>query len=119
MPSFLEYIEKFGKLPEALTMSLAAYIAFYSNDIQRLDETGLVCKRPAGNEYTVSDDAWVLQFYYDHKDADAKTLVHDVLTNEKMWGQDLTQIEGLEDKVVEDLQLIREQGAEAAYASVL
>ena len=119
MPSFLEYIEKFDKLPEALTMSLAAYIAFYSNDIQRLDETGLVCKRPAGNEYTVNDDAWVLQFYYDHKDADAKTLVHDVLTNEKMWGQDLTQIEGLEDKVVEDLQLIREQGAEAAYASVL
>jgi tagaturonate reductase len=119
MPSFLEFIEKFDKLPEALTMSLAAYIAFYSNDIQRLDETGLVCKRPAGNEYTVNDDAWVLQFYYDHKDADAKTLVHDVLTNEKMWGQDLTQIEGLEDKVVEDLQLIREQGAEAAYASVL
>ena len=119
MPSFLEYIEKFGKLPQALTMSLAAYIAFYSNDIQRREDNGLVCKRPAGNEYTVMDDAWVLDFYYEHKDADIRTLVHDVLTNEKMWDQDLTQIAGLEETVVADLQLIREQGAEAAYASVL
>ena len=119
MPSFLEFIDKFNKLPAALTMSLAAYIAFYSNDIQRRDENGLVCKRPNGDEYTVMDDAWVLDFYYERKDADAETLVHDVLTNEKMWGQDLTQIEGLEDAVVADLKLIREEGAEAAYASVL
>ena len=119
MPSFLEYIEKFGKLPQALTMSLAAYIAFYSNDIQRREENGLVCKRPAGNEYTIMDDAWVLDFYYAHKDADVKTLVHDVLTNKDMWDQDLTEIAGLEETVVADLQLIREQGAEAAYASVL
>jgi tagaturonate reductase len=65
------------------------------------------------------DDAWVLDFYYERKDADVKTLVHDVLTNEKMWDQDLTRIAGLEETVVADLQLIREQGAEAAYASVL
>lgn len=30
MPSFLEYIKEQGKLPVCLTMSLAAYIAFYS-----------------------------------------------------------------------------------------
>ena len=65
MPSFLEYIKEEGRLPECLTMSLAAYIAFYSNDIQALTDAGLVCKRPAGNEYTVSDDRWVLEFYYD------------------------------------------------------
>ena len=53
MPSFPEYIKETGKLPECLTMSLAAYIAFYSNDIQALTDAGLVCKRPAGNEYTV------------------------------------------------------------------
>ena len=34
MPSFLAYIEEQKQLPKCLTMSLAAYIAFYSNDIQ-------------------------------------------------------------------------------------
>ena len=119
MPSFLGYIEKVGKLPPCLTMSLAAYIAFYSNDIQALTEAGLVCGRPKGGEYTVSDDRWVLEFYYEHRDSSPETLVHAVLANEKMWGQDLTQIAGLEPAVASGLKLIREQGAEAAYASCL
>ena len=42
-----------------------------------------------------------------------------MLSNEKMWDQDLTKIAGLEEKVAEDLALIRREGAEAAYASVL
>ena len=68
-----------GLMAVLMTMSLAAYIAFYSNDIQSLTDAGLVCKRPAGNEYTVSDDRWVLEFYNDHKDASAEELVHAVL----------------------------------------
>ncbi len=119
MPSFLEYIDEFGKLPEALTMSLAAYIAFYSSNIQRREDDAVICVRPAGDEYKVQDDAWVLDFYYDHKDADDADLVHDVLSNEKMWDQDLTKIAGLEETVLKDLTLIRTEGAEAAYKSVL
>lgn len=119
MPSFLEYIKEKKELPVCLTMSLAAYIAFYSNDIQSLTDAGLVCRRPAGNEYTVSDDRWVLEFYNDHKADTAEELVHAVLTNEKMWDQDLTQIEGLEAQVVENLKKIRTEGAKAAYASCL
>lgn len=119
MPSFLEYIKEQGKLPVCLTMSLAAYIAFYSNDIQELTDAGLICRRPAGNEYTVSDDRWVLEFYYEHRDASAAELVHEVLTNKKMWDQDLTRIEGLEKAVTEDLEKIRREGAKAAYAGCL
>ncbi len=119
MPSFLEYVKEKGELPLCLTMSLAAYIAFYSSDIQGLTDAGLVCKRPKGNEYTVSDDRWVLEFYNSHKADAPEALVKAVLTNEKMWGQDLTQIAGLEAKVVSDLKLIREKGALAAYASCL
>ena len=119
MPSFLEYIKAEGKLPACLTMSLAAYIAFYSNDIQELNEKGLVCRRPKGNEYVISDDRWALEFYYEHKNDSAEELVRAVLTNERMWDQDLTKIEGLYDAVVANLKLIRTEGAEAAYASVL
>lgn len=119
LPSLLEYNEKFGKLPEALCMGFAAYIAFYSTALQRREDDALVAKRPAGNEYRIQDDGWVLDFYWDHKDADDKTLVHDVLSNEKMWDQDLTQIAGLEDKVYNNLELIRKEGSKAAFASVL
>ena len=119
MPSFLEYIKAEGKLPACLTMSLAAYIAFYSNDIQELNDKGLVCRRPKGNEYVISDDRWALEFYYEHKNDSAEELVRAVLTNERMWDQDLTKIEGLYDAVVANLKLIRTEGAEAAYASVL
>ncbi len=119
MPSFLEYIEKNDKLPTCLTMSFAAYIAFYSNNIQELNDKGLVCKRAKGNEYTISDDRYVLEFYNAHKDDDIPTLVHAVMTNEQMWGQDLTKVAGFEEATVKNLTLIREQGAMAAYKSCL
>ena len=119
MPSFLEYIEKTGELPKCLTMSFAAYVAFYSNDIQELNDKGLVCKRAKGNEYVVSDDRWALEFYYAHKDDSAADLVHAVMTNEQMWGQDLTKIPGFEAAVVAGVEMIRTEGAKAAYASCL
>ncbi len=100
-------------------MSFAAYIAFFSNDIQSLDDKGLVCKRPKGNEYTCSDDGWALEFYYAHKDDSVEDLVHAVMQNEQMWGQDLTKIPDFEAATVKNLKLIREQGAKAAYATCL
>lgn len=119
MPSLLDYIQINGKLPACLTMSLAAYIAFYSNDIQALTDSGLVCRRAKGNEYTVSDDRWALEFYWAHKDDCVEDLVHAVLTNTDMWGQDLTAISGFETAVAQDLALIRKEGALAAYRSCL
>ena len=83
------------------------------------EDNALINRRPAGNEYAVSDDAWVLDFYYAHKDDDAATIVPAVLSNEEMWGQDLTKVEGLTEAVTADLELIRKEGALAAYKSVL
>ncbi|MEE3397113.1 MAG: hypothetical protein VZR04_07225, partial [Succiniclasticum sp.] len=74
---------------------------------------------PAGNEYKVQDDAWVLDFYFAHKDDTAAELVHAVLTNEQMWGENLAEIAELEKVVVKDLELIRKEGAEKAFASCL
>jgi len=118
-PSFAEYVEKYGKLPACLTTSFAAYIAFYSSNIQELTDAGLVCKDPNGRTYTISDDRWVLEFYNEHKDDDAAALTHAVMTNEKMWGEDLTKIEGFEAAVVADLEKIRKEGVLKAYADCL
>ena len=100
-------------------MSFAAYIAFFSSDIQALGEQGLVCRRPKGDCYTCSDDRWALEFYYAHKDDTVEALVHAVMTNQQMWGQDLTAIPGFEAATVENLKKIRTQGALAAFAACL
>ncbi|MBQ9343100.1 MAG: tagaturonate reductase [Clostridia bacterium] len=119
LPSFTEYVNLTGKLPACLAMSFAAYIAFYSNDIQALTDKGLVCRRPNGDEYTVSDDRWALEFYWAHRADKAEELVHAVMTNKDMWGEDLTQIPGFEKQTVLNLNKIRSEGALAAYQSCL
>ncbi|MBR2660163.1 MAG: tagaturonate reductase [Clostridia bacterium] len=119
MPTFLDYVKEKGELPACLTTSFAAYIAFYSNDVQELTEKGLVCRRPKGNEYTVSDDRYVLEFYRDHRGDSPEELVHAVMTNTEMWGQDLTEVAGFEAAVVRILKQIRAEGALAAYKACL
>lgn len=116
LPSLKDYLALTDKLPVCLTLSLAAYIAFYSNEIQRRESDGLVCKRAKGNEYKVQDNVSVLDFYFAHREAEPVDLVHDVLTNQEFWGEDLSQISGLEEKVTFGLKLIRTEGAEYAYA---
>lgn len=116
MPSLLEYVEKNGKLPACLAMSFAAYIAFYTENIQRLTPEGLVCRREKGNEYICCDERWVLEFYHVHRNDTAEELVHAVMCNERMWGQNLTQVPGFELRTVENLKKIRQEGALAAYA---
>lgn len=119
MPSFLEFRSMTDTLPPCLTMSFAAYIAFFSNDIQTLNDKGLVCRRPKGNEYVSSDDRWVLEFYYEHRNDTEEQLVHAVMTNLQMWGQDLTESPGFEAATVSNLKLIRTKGAKAAFAACL
>ena len=119
MPTFLDYVTEKKKLPVCLTTSFAAYIAFYSNDIQELTDKGLVCRRPKGNEYTVSDDRWVLEFFLDHGNDSPEDLVHAVMTNKDMWGQDLTEVPGFEAEVIRILKQIRTEGSLAAYKACL
>ena len=119
MPSFLEYTECYGKLPTCLSMSFAAYIAFYSSDVQELNDTGLVCRRPKGDCYTCRDDRWVLEFYWEHRTDTVEALVDVVMRNERMWGLDLREIPGFAAATVSNLKLIRMEGAKAAFAKCL
>lgn len=111
LPSLKAYIEKFGKLPANLTLSLAALIRFYSCDVQELTQDALMCRRPAGDIYPVKDDRAVLEFYYAHKDDSAEALTHAVLSNADFWGEDLTAIDGFEKAVTEALEGMEKNGA--------
>lgn len=61
----------------------------------------------------------MLEFYEAHKADSEEALVHAVLTDTRMWDQDLTAVEGLEEAVTAGLKKIRTEGARAAYQSCL
>ncbi|MBS6358787.1 MAG: tagaturonate reductase, partial [Akkermansia muciniphila] len=65
LPSLKAYTDKKQALPGCLTASLAFYIAFYNG--HTLTETGLTASRPKGNDYTVTDDRAILEFFFSHR----------------------------------------------------
>ena len=117
LPTLKDYVAKTGSLPKCLATSLATLIAFYTQELVAREGDGLHLRRADGTEYTAQDDAFVLDFYAAHAGTDDAELVHDVLTNEQMWGENLTQIAGLEEFVVGALAVVRTEGAKQAFAN--
>ena len=111
MPSFLEYIEKEGKLPTHLTFSLAALMAFYTGT--EIRDKALIGHRN-GEEYQILDDAYVLEFFAENSSKDAAEYTHAVLSNESFWGQDLTKLAGAEAAVAGYMADIRALGMRGA-----
>lgn len=107
MPSFLGYIEKYGKLPQHLTFSLAALMAFYQGT--ELRDGALIGHRD-GQEYKIMDDAAVLSFFAENTGKDAASFVSAFLQREDFFGQNLTEIDGLCDAVASYLREINEKG---------
>lgn len=117
MPSLLEYVRRKGKLPAGITFSFAAYIAFYHNGKTR--ESGCLIGQRGSDSYEIRDDAWVLDFYYDHRGDDVPAIAHAVIHNEKMWGTVLPKLDGFESAVVSDLERIHSVGMYQAMRECL
>ncbi len=107
MPSFLEYIEKTGKLPVHLTFSLAALMAFYTG--AEIRDKALIGHR-GEEEYNILDDEAVLSFFASNSDKQTDEYVHNTLANTDFWGQNLSRIAGVEDAVTAYLTDIRSLG---------
>lgn len=96
LPTLLDYNQKFGKLPENIVFSLAALIAFYKGEYK-------------GKAIAVKDDEPVMQFFansWNNFSDNTDAIVHETLKNEAFWGQDLTSVKGLEEKVCQYLSKI-------------
>ena len=117
LPSVHEYQRRAGKLPACLVMSFALYAAFYHNAKER-GEGCLVGYRGA-DRYEVRDEAWCLDFFYDHRNDSAPELIHALVHNERMWGESLAQLEGFEDAAARALADIEEKGAYEAMRECL
>ena len=107
LPSILEYIKRKNAIPQKLTFSLAATIAFYRGkrgeaDIALNDDAALM---------TLLKDAWSK---YDGSDASLKIVVSEVLGYDKNWKLDLNTIPGLTDTVTTHLTNIINKGMQQA-----
>ena len=116
LPTVLDYEESFGAVPACLSFSMAALLAFYTGK----DRSGNVMKGSRdGEEYTISDDLEFLEKIESVCTKGAEEYVHAVLTDERIWGMDLTEIAGFEKTVADGLSDIRENGIENAMKRVL
>ena len=114
LPSLLGYMKKNGKLPTVLTFSLAALISFYEGT--EYEGTSLKGDRN-GEKYLISDSPEVLEkfaslYKASYKDAaeKGKAIAKAVLSESAWWGEDLTAVAGLEDKVASYLESIWTKG---------
>ena len=116
MPSLLGYVENTGKLPSHLTFSLAALMAFYTGTEIR---DGKLVGHRGEEEYMISDDAAVLEFFAANSAKAAEEFVTAFLAREDFFGQDLTQVVGLKDAVTAYLEDIKASGMRAALCKTL
>lgn len=117
MPSLLEYVNRKGELPKCITFSLAAYIDFYRAG-KEMGDNCLIAKR-GEDTYEIKDDQWVLDFYLEHKDDDAKTIAAAVVNDQRMWGDALSKLEGFEAAVAAALERIEAVGMYQAMQECL
>lgn len=117
MPSLLEYFQRTGKFPRCLTFSFAAYVAFYHNGGEQGD--GCLLGRRGDTTYEIRDDQWVLDFYYEHKNDDARAIIHAVVNNAQMWDGQLAALPGFEEAAAAALEHIETVGMRRAMEECL
>ncbi|MDR7670024.1 tagaturonate reductase [Bacillus altitudinis] len=105
LPSLLDYIELKKQLPTKLMFSLSSLIYFYQVHADQIKDDESVM--------TFMKEAW------EEVDHSYELMVDQLLSNEVLWGMDLTRIAGLTGAVAEQLTFIHENGMRAAVHQIL
>ncbi len=112
LPSVKGYLAKNNTLPRRLVFSFAAYLTFY-NGIRK-DGTDMIALRTRQDgtteEYRVKDDEYVLDLFLENKGEDNEELVKAICGNLQMWGENLNELAGFTQAVVQALDEIQTMG---------
>ncbi|HWT26730.1 MAG TPA: tagaturonate reductase [Mobilitalea sp.] len=111
LPSFKDYVKKFGKLPVHLSFSVAALMSFYRSS-ERNDQE-LVGNRE-GQAYPVKDDEAVLSFFAEKSKLTNQEFAQAFLSNDKFFGEDMTKYTGLIELTAGNLDRIQAVGIREA-----
>lgn len=115
LPSFCDYVERYGKIPLHLTFSLAALICFYRSDVQ--SEKALIGYRD-GESYKIMDDDFVLDFFKQHAKLPTRKLVEAYLASKALFGGDIVKYKSLTDMVTLYIETIETYGMREALQRV-
>ncbi|MDT7830353.1 tagaturonate reductase [Pricia sp. S334] len=112
LPTLKDYLASEGNLPERIVFGLSALIRFYKGEAD-------------GNPIPLKDDPKILSFFaskwkkYDSDFLTLEDLSKSILCNTFIWNEDLTEIDGLAEKVAQNLGRIQSKGIRPALSDVL
>jgi tagaturonate reductase len=111
VPTILEYHARLGRAPASLAFGFAAYVAFMRGDFHA-SRIAVGLAQPSDHAGDHLRDAWTL---VDVESDDAITdFVRSVCVDTRLWGTDLTRVNGFADAVGEHLIRIVRQGITSA-----
>ncbi|MBO5240838.1 MAG: tagaturonate reductase [Clostridia bacterium] len=97
LPSFKDYVAKYGVLPKYLTIGFSYLMALYSKIEKNGDKYEVAL---ANRTVELKDDQPYLDYFA------AKKSVCEFMANEKIWGEDLTKYAGFADAVNANVKAI-------------
>ena len=101
LPSFLDYYHDQNKLPKHLVIGFSYLVNQYMN-IKK--ENGLYYVDLPNRRIEVKDDIYCLEYFLN------ANAVCDFMMDQKLWGMDLTTIEGFYQQVMDNLKIIKGGG---------
>jgi tagaturonate reductase len=113
VPLLLEHYKVHNTPPQSMSLGIAAHLLFMKCE----EEDGRYFGNLNGNKYLVQDDNAAL---YAKKWLQGSTseVVHAILSDQVLWGTDLTVLTGLEELVTRRLNDLQEQGVLACLQQV-
>ena len=102
LPSILDYMKINGRAPKILSFAFAALIAFY-------------LKVGTNREYTPNDSAMIMDLYGNI----GCNPVQEILSENGLWGEDLTKCEMLYKAVCDSFESIKNKGIKEALKEVI
>jgi len=115
VPDLLHYYERFRAVPQYVALGYAAYLLFERGTRQEGDKW---YGEAHGQEYLIQDEQ--AGYFTDlWQRLPTTELVQAALSNQALWGTDLTALPGFADSVARYLTQLQQEGAAATLATVL
>lgn len=101
LPVMLRYQQERGRLPERITLALAALLLSYRGD--------RIARQDSADVLAAFDQAW----------SQPERFVDIILADISLWGQDLTLLPGLSAAIAAHLQQLEQEGSRAALQQLV